>query len=54
VGEVASELPSFDSANTIAGDVVSPSDAPAGMEKRNYSVSVSGDKKFLRLKAIKQ
>jgi len=54
VGEVASELPSFDSANTIAGDVVSPSDAPAGMEKRNYSVSVSGERMFLRLKAIKQ
>jgi autotransporter-associated beta strand protein len=54
VGEVASELPNFDSANTIAGDVMSSSDVPAGMEKRRYSVSVSGDKKFLRLKAIKQ
>jgi len=54
VGEVSGELPTFDSNNTIAGDVVSPSDAPDGMEMRKYSVSVSGDRKFLRLKATKQ
>ena len=54
VGVTASELPSFDSVNTIPGVVVEPSDAPAGMEKRMYSVSVSGNRKFLQLKATKQ
>jgi hypothetical protein len=54
VGETASTLPSFDSVNTIPGEVIDPSDAPPGMEKRKYSVMVSGDRKFLRLKVTKR
>ena len=54
LGEVSGGLPAFDSVNTIPGEVVSPSDAPVGMEKRKYSVSVSGDRKFLRLRVTKQ
>jgi len=54
VGETASTLPSFDSVNTIPGEVIDPSDAPTGMEKRKYSVMVSGDRKFLRLKVTKR
>ena len=54
LGEVSGGLHAFDSVNTIPGEVVSPSDAPVGMEKRKYSVSVSGDRKFLRLRVTKQ
>ena len=54
VGETASTLPSFDYLNTIPGEVINPSDAPTGMEKRMYSVMVSGDRKFLRLKVTKR
>lgn len=54
VGETASTLTSFDSLNTIPGEVINPSDAPTGMEKRMYSVMVSGDRKFLRLKVTKR
>jgi autotransporter-associated beta strand protein len=52
-GEAAATL-DFASASSASYDVISPSDAPAGMEKRSYSVNVSGDHKFLRLKASKQ
>jgi hypothetical protein len=52
-GEAAATL-DFASASSASYDVISPSDAPAGMEKRSYSVSVSGDHKFLRLKASRQ
>ena len=52
-GEAAATL-DFSLPSNAPYVVITNSDAPAGMEKRSYSVSVSGDRMFLRLKAIKQ
>ena len=52
-GEAAATL-DFSSPSNAPYVVITNSDAPAGMEKRSYSVSVGGDRKFLRLKATKQ
>jgi hypothetical protein len=52
-GEAAATL-DFGSTSSATYVVITPSDAPDGMEMRSYSVNVSGDHKFLRLKASKQ
>ena len=39
----------FSSASTTSYVVINPSDAPAGMEKRRYSVDINGNRRFLRL-----
>jgi hypothetical protein len=52
-GEAAGSL-NFGSTSSAPYVVITPSDAPGGMEKRSYSVGVSGDHRFLRLKASKQ
>ena len=52
-GEAAATL-DFGSTSSAPYVVITNSDAPAGMEKRSYSVSVGGDRQFLRLKASKQ
>jgi autotransporter-associated beta strand protein len=52
VGEAGDALSNFDSANPIPGEVaLDQSDAPAGTEKRIFSVPANGDRLFLRLKA---
>jgi autotransporter-associated beta strand protein len=52
-GEAAGSL-DFGSTSSAPYVVITPSDAPDGMEMRSYSVGVSGDHRFLRLKASKQ
>jgi hypothetical protein len=52
-GEAAATL-DFGSTSSATYVVITPSDAPDGMEMRSYSVGVSGDHRFLRLKASKQ
>ena len=44
----------FSSASTTSYVVINPSDAPAGMEKRRYSVDINGNRGFLRLIITKQ
>ena len=44
----------FSSASTTSYVVINPSDAPAGMEKRRYSVDINGNRRFLRLIITKQ
>jgi hypothetical protein len=52
-GEAAGSL-DFNPVINVPFRTFDPFGAPAGMEMRSYSVSVSGDHKFLRLKASKQ
>ncbi|NCW27175.1 MAG: hypothetical protein EBV83_02570, partial [Verrucomicrobia bacterium] len=52
-GQAAASL-DFSSPSSATYEVITPSDAPAGMEKRRYSVGVSGDRQFLRLIVTKQ
>ena len=52
-GQAAASL-DFGSPSTAPYVLITPSDAPAGMEKRSYSVGVSGDRQFLRLIVTKQ
>jgi len=52
-GEAAGSL-DFTSAGNAPYVVITPSDAPAGMEKRSYSVSAIGERMFLRLTVTKQ
>ena len=55
VGEKGDSLSNFDTANPIAGEVATDqSDAPAGTQKRVFSVPHDGDRLFLRLKATLQ
>jgi hypothetical protein len=52
-GEAAATI-DFGATSSAPYVIITPSDAPDGMEKRSYSVGVSGDHRFLRLKASKQ
>ena len=52
-GQAAASL-DFSSPSSATYEVITPSDAPAGMEKRRYSVEASGDRQFLRLIVTKQ
>jgi autotransporter-associated beta strand protein len=55
VGEKGDSLSNFDTANPILGEVATDqSDAPAGTQKRVFSVPHDGDRLFLRLKATLQ
>lgn len=52
VGEAGDALSNFDSTKPIPGEfALDQSDAPAGTEKRIFSVPANGDRLFLRLKA---
>lgn len=52
VGEKGDSLSNFDTANPIPGEVPNDqSTAPAGTQKRIFSVPANGDRLFLRLKA---
>jgi autotransporter-associated beta strand protein len=52
VGEKGDTLSNFDTANPIPGEVPNDqSTAPAGTQKRIFSVPANGDRLFLRLKA---
>ena len=55
VGEAGDALSNFDTANPIPGEVApDQSDAPAGTQKRIFSVPATGERLFLRLKATLQ
>jgi autotransporter-associated beta strand protein len=52
VGEKGDTLSNFDTASPISGEVANDqSTAPAGTQKRIFSVPANGDRLFLRLKA---
>jgi autotransporter-associated beta strand protein len=55
LGEAGDALSNFDTANPISGQVApDQSDAPAGTQKRIFSVPATGERLFLRLKATLQ